>query len=100
MSDPHSRHSEAIALNPDVAASITLSNKSGEKNLGLQFSGKALKIEGDNPEIAKLYFGKRGKPAPGEDVDILQGDSWYMLKPERIELIDEENFGYDRQTFK
>ena len=98
MSDPNSRHSQAILKNGHVAGTITVSNKSGEKNLGIQFSGVANKVEDNRFEIAKLYFLKRGKPIPKETDDVLKGDFWYTLKPDKMYLIDEENFGFNRQN--
>ncbi len=99
MSDPDVRHSMAILENPSVAATIAISNKSGEKNLGLQISGKAKKIDGPRYDLALKHYAKRGKPAPKETDDVLQGDSWYELHPDFIELIDEEYFGFSKQKF-
>lgn len=97
MSDPDCRHSQAILKKDGVAGSITTSNKSKEPNLGIQFEGKAEKIEGARYDLVLKHFSKRGHPIPPEDKDVLQGDSWYVLKPAKIRLIDEENFGYDTQ---
>ncbi len=97
MSSPDVRHSKAILENASLAASIALSNVGGEKNLGLQFAGKARKIDGPRYDLALKHFGKRDKPAPPESEDILKGRSWYELKPDFIELIDEENFGFKKQ---
>ncbi len=97
MSDPEVRHSKAIMHNEKVAGTITLSNKCKEDNLGVQIEGKALKIEGERFDLAKKHYFKRGKESPKEDQGVLDGDSWYMLKPSMIELIDEKNFGFDKQ---
>lgn len=98
MSDPEARHSKALMENSEVAGSITASVKSQEPNLGIQFSGKAEKVEGPRPDLARKHLKKRGKPEPKEDNDILQGDSWYILKPNKIDLIDEEHFGYKKNS--
>ena len=98
MSDPDARHSKAILENKKAAGTITVSNKSKEKNLGIQFEGSAEKINGSRFDLAKMHCLKRGHPAPREDEDVLQGDSWYMIKPSQIELIDEENFGFNRRS--
>lgn len=98
MSDPEVRHSVAIAYNTRVAGTITVSNKHGEPNLGLQFSGYAQKIDGPRFDLAVKHLIKRGHEAPSETEDVLGGDSWYGLKLNKLFLIDEANFGFDRQT--
>ena len=98
MSDPEARHSVAIANNSQVAGTITVSNKTGEPNLGLQFSGLAQKIDGPRFDLAVKHLIKRGHEAPSETEDVLDGDSWYGLKLEKLFLIDEENFGFERQA--
>ena len=97
MSHPESRHSKAIVTNSRVAGSITASNKSGEPNFGIQFEGVAEKVEGARHDLVVRHFTKRGRPAPPETEDILEGDSWYKLTLSKIRLIDEQNFGYDVQ---
>ncbi len=99
MSDPDCRHSKAVLENSGVAGSITASTRSGEQNFGIQFEGAAAKVEGVRYDLALKHLAKRGKPAPQETDDVLQGDSWYSLKPTKIRLIDEENFGYNTQDF-
>src|SRR3989338_4075070 len=96
MSDPEVRHSKAILENAQVAGTITISNKSKEPNLGLQFTGKAEKIDGSRYDLAIKHRTKRGYPEPKETDDVLQSDSWYVLRPDKIELIDEENYGYKK----
>lgn len=98
MSDPDVRHSKAVLKNERVAGTITVSNKSKEPNLGIQFSGTAQKIDGPRHDLAKKHLKKRSCPEPKEDEDVLQGDSWYILKPDTIDLIDEENSGYEKKS--
>ncbi len=99
MSDPDARHSKAVFQNNKAAGTITFTTKSKEPNFGIQFSGLAEKIEGPRYDLAIKHLQKRGYPTPKENDDVLQGDSWYTLKPSKIELIDEENFGYDKKVF-
>ena len=99
MSDPDTRHSQAILKNNKVAGTITVSNK-GEDNLGIQFEGVAQKIEGVRWDLAKKHFTKRNKPEPQESDDVLDGDSWYVLQPTKIDLICERYFGFDKQIFE
>lgn len=100
MSDPYVRHSQAILKNQQVAGTITISTKSKEPNLGIQISGIAQKIDGERLDLAKKHLAKRGKPEPKETDDVLDGDSWYMLEPTRIDVIHEELWGYTKQTWK
>lgn len=99
MSDPDVRHSQAILVNPKVAGTITISDQ-GEDNLGIQFDGVAEKIDGARYDLALKHYAKRGKPAPKETDDVLQGDSWYILKPKKIELIYEKLFGFEKQKIE
>jgi uncharacterized protein YhbP (UPF0306 family) len=98
MSDPDTRHSRALLKNKKVAGTITATTKSGTPNFGIQFSGNAEKINGPRHDLAVKHFKKRGKKKPKESDDVLQGDCWYVLKPSKIELIDEENFGFEKRS--
>lgn len=97
MSEPGTRHSKAIEKNPQVAATITASNKKNEPNFGIQLEGHAKKIDDARYDLAVKHRTKRGHPAPAETDDILDGDSWYSFTPLRIHLIDEANFGFVAQ---
>ncbi len=96
MSDPEARHSKALIKNK-VAGTITVSGQ-GENNLGIQFEGIANKIKGDRYDLVKKHFLKRKKKIPNEDV--LQGDSWYVLKTKKIELINEKYFGFEKKKLE
>ena len=97
MSNPDCRHSQAILKNDQVAGTITFSTESKEQNFGIQFAGMAKKIEGPRYDLAVKHYAKRGRPAPTETEDVLDGDSWYQLTPTEMHLIDEANFGYEAQ---
>ncbi|HBL39303.1 TPA: hypothetical protein DDZ10_01380 [Candidatus Uhrbacteria bacterium] len=71
---------------------------SGTPDLGVQISGRAERVETIDFELVKKYFRKLGKPEPLPTDDVLGEHVWYRLVLDRIELIDEENFGYDRKT--
>lgn len=101
LSETKSRHSKAIIKNSQVAATITISNNPGEKNMGLQIEGKAEKIEGDILEIAIKHRLKRKKPAPKKKGEILGvGESWYKITPIKIDLIHEPNFGFEKKKLE
>jgi uncharacterized protein YhbP (UPF0306 family) len=98
MSDPDCRHSQAILKNNKVAGTITQTTKSGSPNFGIQFSGNAEKIEGPRYDLACKHYEKRGKTKPEENDDVLEGDSWYKITPTKIDLIDEENLGFEKKS--
>ena len=99
MSDSEARHSKAILKKNNVAGSITLSTKSKDKNLGIQFEGFAEQLKGVQFELLVKHLAKSGYPIPklSQAKKILDGDCWYKLTPSRIFLIDEENFEYERR---
>ena len=99
MSDPDVRHSKAIIGTKKVAGTITV-NLPKESNFGIQFEGLAEKIEGERYDLAKKHYAKRKKSEPQESDDVLQGDSWYILKPKKIQLICEKLFGFDKKTIE
>lgn len=98
MSDPEVRHSQAILVHPQAAGTITVS-WGKDKELGLQFSGEVKKIEGPRYDLALKHYTKRDKSKPAEDEDVLEGDSWYILKPSTIELINGQLFGFEKQVY-
>lgn len=98
LSQTNARHSKAIIKNPEVAATITISNNPGEENIGLQIEGATEKLEGDIFEIARKHRLKRGKPVPTKEGEILDpGESWYRLKSKKIELTYEPLFGFEKK---
>lgn len=97
MSDPECRHSKAIEKNNKVSGSITISNKSKENNFGVQFSGKTQKLEGMRFDLAIKHLSKRGYQIPSKPLNILDGDYWYQLRLDFIDLVDEKNFGFDKK---
>ena len=99
MSDPETRHSQAILGNNRVAGSITYSTKSKEHNFGIQFEGVAEQLEGVQFNLLIKHLAKRNYPKPelAQALKILDGDLWYKLTPTKIGLVDEKNFGGDRQ---
>ena len=99
MSDPDVRHSKAIEVRSQIAGTITVSGPR-EKGLGIQFEGLAQKINGPRFDLAVKHYTKRGKSAPKEGDDVLEGDSWYILKPTKIEVINEAIFGFSKKVLE
>lgn len=101
LSSENTRHSKAILKNSKTAATITLSNGQGEKNIGLQIEGNTEKIEGDVFEMAKKHRVKRNKPLPVKEGEILDpGESWYRLTPKKIEIIYEPLWGFEKKNLE
>ena len=100
MSSPDFRHSKALLENKMVGGSITVSNYSKEDNFGIQVEGVAKKIDGDRYDLTLKHLSKRGHSIPKEDDDVLNGYSWYVLTPTKIDLIDEKNLNFDKWTLK
>lgn len=95
-----SRHSWAVLDSPHVAASITVNNEQGQVNLGLQLSGTAYKLEGEQPDLVKKHLLKRKKSPPPEGEPYIRGDqSWYKLVPKRIEIIHEAEWAFHKHVF-
>ena len=86
----------------NVAGTITNSTKSKEPNFGIQFSGKAERLEGVRFNLIVKHWVKRNHKIPdiSKALEVLEGDRWYKIAPTDIELIDEANFGFDRQKYE
>lgn len=99
MSSPDFRHSKAIAKNPKVAGTITVSQKPGDLDFAIQLEGVAEKMAGPQLALAAKFLMKKGKAVPSKIIDILrEGYCWYKLTPTKIELIDQKNFGFEKQV--
>ncbi len=101
MSTTKRRHSEAIDGGHDqVAATITVTQSADQPDEGLQISGVAKRLEKPSANLLKQWMKKMGKLyVPGMGL-LLDDHAWYQLTPDRIELIYQEKFGYDRQTVR
>ena len=101
ISDEKTRHSRELVKNPQVSAAMTVPSS---KNKGLQIQGEARELkEEEVVGAAREYFAKRGTtklPETLGDVnDLTKGRAWYVLKPTKIYVLDEELFGFDRQEY-
>ena len=99
MSKDFRRHSKAIEINQNVAGTITVS-ANGEDNLGIQFSGVAARIEEARYDLVEKFYTKKNKPTSLETEDFLKGHTWYQLKPQKIELINEKLFEFEKQKLE
>jgi len=100
MSRTGRRHSRAIDGGyPEVAATITVSNKPTDTDQGLQISGTAARLENPPLDLLKDWMKKKKKPVTSAIGSVLTDHVWYTLTPERIELINRDHFR-DRQTVR
>ena len=100
LSQPTTRHSNAIRQFPyRVAGTITLTQKPGEPDIGLQLEGRAYQLETISLPIAARYQRKRNKPPLEFGIDFLEaGQAWYQLYTESIEIINQPLWGRERKT--
>lgn len=99
LSSPKTRHSQALRKNRKVAATVTVSNNAGEDNVGLQIEGTAEELKGNNLALATKHRLKRKKNPPIKDGEVEEGESWYCLRPAKIEVIYEPSFGFEKKIF-
>ncbi len=100
ISEIGTRHSKAIAKNPKVAATVTLSNL-GEPNVGIQIEGTTEKVDGEIYKMTVAHCLKRKRTPPKEGKPFLDPEeSWYKLTPSKIELIYESKWGFTKQVLK
>lgn len=98
LSQTNTRHSQAILKDNRVAGSITISNNPDENEIGLQLEGTAEKVNGDVFKMAVKHRQKRRKPEPTQEDEILdEGESWYRMKPSKIELLYQPLFGFEKR---
>ncbi len=91
-----SRHSRALERNALVAASITLTQRAGEPDIGLQIAGKAQKVDSGLEELGVLYQRKKGRTEP---FLLREGYAWYCLRPSFMDLTYEPEFGWVKKKF-
>ena len=102
LSRVDSRHSEAILKNPNVAATITLSDNPNREVIGLQISGVAEKLEREplSNIVAERAMKSHDAPPSHQDGSLYPVTSWYKLKPKRIELMHVPLFGFNTKVIE
>ncbi len=99
MSTTRRRHSKAIDGGQNrVAAAITVTNGPEMPDEGLQISGVAQRVYKPSLDLLKSWMKKKKEPITSAIGAVLTGHVWYKLIPDRIELIYQEKFDYNRQT--
>ncbi len=98
MSTADRRHFKAIDGGLDrVAAVITVTQGPEMPDEGLQISGVAQRVSKPSLDLLKTWMKKKKEPVTSAIGAVLTGHIWYKLVPDRIELIYQEKFGYNRQ---
>lgn len=101
MSTPKRRHSKAIDGGHNrVAAAIAVTQGPEMPDEGLQISGVAERLDEPSLELLKLWMKKKKEPVTTAIGAVLTGHVWYKLVPDRIELIYQEKFEYNRQKVR
>ncbi len=99
LSHTTTRHSQALAIDHRVAATITITTGPKQDNIGLQIEGDAYKMDGDRLDLAGAHLRKRGKSDQVVEGEIIKPDhAWYRLEPRKIELIYEPKFGFEKRS--
>jgi uncharacterized protein YhbP (UPF0306 family) len=88
MSEPQARHSRNIATNASAAISVYDSNQTwGKRDRGIQLFGKARAA--DAAQAEKTYADRFAEYSARE----LGAYRFYVLRPQRLKLFDEREFG-------
>ncbi len=99
ISVPECRHSQAIAQDPKVAATVIATHDT-DRERALQTTGSVELVDGPLLDMEQRLQEKRGLSIPLSPGEILtDGYIWYRLRPDRFEIIYNTLFGYDRMTY-
>ena len=92
----NTRHSQAIAAGQRVGISVVAEWTKGSER-ALQSEADAIMVNGDLFEQEVALRTKIGDMPPAVAGETTGEHSWYMAAPRRIELIDDQHFGWNRQ---
>lgn len=94
LSAPTTRHSQNIAAQPGVAATIQEDYKDWPEIKGIQLEGQAQRLEGVERAAAITRYGLKFPivgnlaQAPAQIVKAMSKIAWYKVTPERLYFID------------
>ncbi len=94
LSSPASRHSINLSTNPWVSATIQEDYRDWREIRGVQFEGKATRIEGIEQAAAATQYGLKFPvvaslaDAPKQILQALGRIVWYKVTPTRLYFID------------
>lgn len=98
LSAAHTRHAQAIAANPQVAATIQADYSDWPAIQGIQLSGTVHRLEGDARDAAIARYRTKypfiAQPIPAL-VTALAKVNWYSLEPDAVYFVDNtKGFGH------
>ncbi|HSX40611.1 MAG TPA: hypothetical protein VLF68_03275 [Candidatus Saccharimonadales bacterium] len=99
-SEEKTRHSKAIGHHPQAAATITITESTTAKNIGLQVSGIAEKLSGEYKDLMQKDLHKKGQHHAKDQSTLPPGESWYKLTPKKIDIIYEPLWGYHKKSIE
>ena len=94
LSAPTTRHSQNIAAQPEIAATIQEDYKDWPEIKGIQLEGKAQRIKGTEQAATIIRYGRKFpvvgnlSKAPAEIARAMSKIAWYKVVPERLYFID------------
>lgn len=104
LSDPASRHCRNLEGNPSLAMTIFRSAQEwGREDRGLQFFGRCRRAAGRGASLAEQTYASRFapyrkwmkgmSPAERKQAALLRSYAFYRFVPDRIKILDENEFG-------
>lgn len=91
MSEPHAKHSRNIHANGTVAIAVHDSSQTwGKPDRGIQLFGAAHRVEGSAADELETLYARRFE---GYDRADLIAYHFYLFRPRRLRLFDEQAFG-------
>ncbi len=101
MSKPERRHSKAIDDGHNhVAGAIAVTQGPEMPDEGLQISGVAQRVQNPSDDLLKQWMKKMQRAFDSGLGIVLDEHVWYKLVPDRIELIYQKLFEYERQRVR
>lgn len=92
LSAPHTRHSQNIAQNPQVAATIQENYSNWTDIKGIQLEGPCHLLAGTERDHAITLYAQKfpiiGGDAPPQIAKALDKIGWYKINPSRLYFID------------
>jgi uncharacterized protein YhbP (UPF0306 family) len=103
LSASHTRHAQAVAANPQVAATVQEDYADWPAIQGIQLSGTARRLDGPERDAAigryRAKFPFIAQPIPAL-VTALTKVNWYVVEPERVYFVDNtKGFGHRDQVW-
>ena len=97
LSDPDSAHSRNLAASPRTSAAVYPEERNWRKLRGLQMTGQARILDGDEAEAARRAYARRF-PFVAELASAMAASQIYAFSPTWVRLIDNRRgFGFQQE---